>query len=113
MAKWKLLLLKSMEYLVRLYNFAYAKSLFGPKSILSKQEKEILVKPREGFPRQKEDLQTSIKTLVDGKPRNNPLKDNMLGDGWYKFMFMLRERIRKAVTAASSIVSWVEAYFVC
>ncbi|KAI4466911.1 piggybac transposable element-derived protein 4 [Holotrichia oblita] len=77
-------------------------------------EEQILVdwlfhSAKKGFPRRKEDLQISVKCFLDEKPRDNPFKDNMPADGWYKAFLMrhptLSERVPEAVTAASTTVS--------
>lgn len=87
----------------------FSKSTFGPRPILSNDEEQILVdwvfhSAKKGFPRRKEDLQISVKCFLDEKPRDNPFKDNMPGDGWYKAFLKrhptLSERVPEAVTAA-------------
>ena len=92
----------------------FTKTSLGPKPILSTDEEQILINwilesYRKGFPRRKEDLQVSVKTFLDEKPRSNPFKDNLPGDGWYKAFLKrhptLCERVPEAVSAASARVS--------
>ena len=92
----------------------FTKSTFGPSPILSVDEEKMLVdwvfhSHKKGFPRRKEDLQISIKSFLDEKPRDNPFRDNMPGDGWYKAFLKrhptLCERVPESVTAASGRVS--------
>nr|CAI5846663.1 unnamed protein product [Callosobruchus analis] len=71
---------KNMVYLVFKYNF-------WPETN-SQEEEKILVdwvleSHKKGFPRRKEDLWVSVKAFLDEKPRPNPFKDNMPGEGWY------------------------------
>ncbi|KAJ8983254.1 hypothetical protein NQ317_015603 [Molorchus minor] len=92
----------------------FTKSSHGPSPILSSQEETILVRwikdcQRKGFPRRKEDIQISVKQFLDDSPRENPFKNNLPGDGWYK-AFMRRHpalttRKSEGVSAASSAVS--------
>jgi hypothetical protein len=70
----------------------FTKTTFEPSPILSKEEEQILVdwvlqSHRKGFPRRKEDLQVSVKSFLDEKPRDNPFKDNMPGDGVVQSIF--------------------------
>lgn len=92
----------------------YVKPSHGPPTVLSSDEEKLIVDwikecHRKGFPRRKEDVQTSVKQFLDDKPRKNPFNDNFPGDGWYK-AFLRRHpeiAVRKpeAVTAASAKVS--------
>lgn len=92
----------------------FTKSSHGPSPILTTNEEAILVKwirecQRKGFPRRKEDIQISVKQFLDDSPRENPFKDNLPGDGWYK-AFMKRHpelttRKSEGVSAASSAIS--------
>nr|CAI5817822.1 unnamed protein product [Callosobruchus analis] len=92
----------------------FSKTTFGPKPILSQEEEKILVdwvleSHKKGFPRRKEDLWVSVKVFLDEKPRPNPFKDNMPGEGWYKSFLKrhpaLSERVPEPVTSASARVS--------
>lgn len=92
----------------------YTKSSHGPSPILTIHEETLLVNwikdcQRKGFPRRKEDIQISVKQFLDDSPRENPFKNNLPGDGWYK-AFMKRHpelttRKSEGVSAASSTVS--------
>lgn len=64
---------------------------------------------KKGFPRRKEDLHLSVKGFLDKISRNNPLKNNLPSDGWYK-AFLQRLPILsiltpEAVMAARSKIS--------
>lgn len=90
------------------------KETFGPHPILSAEEENLLANwivelARKGFPRKKEDLQSSVQIFLSNHPRSNPFKNNRSGDGWVK-SFLKRhpcivERTSEAVTSASSCVS--------
>ncbi|XP_030749805.1 uncharacterized protein LOC115877675 [Sitophilus oryzae] len=92
----------------------FTKSSHGPSPILSSQEEDLLVNwikdcQRKGFPRRKEDIQTSVKQFLDESPRENPFKNNLPGEGWYK-AFMKRHpdlttRKSEGVSVASSAIS--------
>lgn len=92
----------------------FTKSSHGPSPILSSQEEDLLVNwindcQRKGFPRRKEDIQRSVKQFLDDSPRENPFKNNLPGDGWYK-AFMKRHpnlttRKSEGVSVASSAIS--------
>lgn len=92
----------------------FTKTSHGPSPILTAHEEDILIKwikdcQRKGFPRRKEDIQISVKQFLDDTPRENPFKDNLPGDGWYK-AFMKRHpdmAIRKSegISTASAAIS--------
>ncbi|KAI4454312.1 hypothetical protein MML48_9g00016377 [Holotrichia oblita] len=62
-----------------------------------------------GFPRNKSDIQTSVKSFLDASPRRTPFKDNTPGKNWYRAFSKrhsdLVSRTSEAVTKASSAVS--------
>lgn len=90
------------------------KETFGPRPILTTEEENMLDNwivelGRKGFPRKKEDLQSSVQIFLNNNPRPNPFKNNRPGDGWVA-AFLRRhphivKRTSEAVTTASSCVS--------
>ncbi|KAG5893479.1 hypothetical protein JTB14_031257 [Gonioctena quinquepunctata] len=92
----------------------FTKSSHGPLPILTTHEEAILVEwikdcQRKGFPRRREDIQISVKQFLDDSPRENPFKNNLPGDGWYKALMKrhpdLTTRKSEGVSAASSAIS--------
>lgn len=91
----------------------FKKPGFGPPTILTKDEENLLVKwicvsTQKGFSQRKDDLKVSVKGFIEETNRKTPFVDNMPGDGWYK-AFLRRhpeivERTSEAVTAASACV---------
>lgn len=85
----------------------------GPSPVLTHDEEATLVKwiinnHMRGFPRRKEDIQASVKEFLDKNPRENPFRNNMPGDGWFKAFLKrhpcITQRTSEAVTSASANV---------
>lgn len=91
----------------------FSKSSMGPSPILTDNEEQLLVKwiiecSRKGFPQRKLDVQLSVKEFLTVDERENPFKDNMPGDGWFR-AFLRRHpelsiRTSESVTSASAVV---------
>ncbi|KAE9528887.1 hypothetical protein AGLY_012462 [Aphis glycines] len=77
----------------------------GPSTFLTTNKEETL----KGFPRRREDLQDSVKKILDGQERPNPFKNNLPGIDWYKAFLrrhpILSIRTSEHVINASSNVS--------
>lgn len=86
----------------------------GPATILRENEEQSLEKwilelARKGFPRKKEDIQSSVQRFLRDNPRANPFNNNRPGDGWFR-AFLRRhpaivQRTSEAVSSASACVS--------
>ncbi|KAI4455576.1 helix-turn-helix psq domain [Holotrichia oblita] len=86
----------------------------GPSTYLTRHEEAVLEEwiiysYRKGFPRRRDDIQSSLKTFLDANPRKTPFKENQPGRHWYEAFFKrhpnLTLRTPEAVTKASSCVS--------
>ncbi|KAI4454310.1 hypothetical protein MML48_9g00011696 [Holotrichia oblita] len=92
----------------------FKKNRHGPNTYLTEDEETnleqwIIESCRKGFPRNKSDIQTSVKSFLDASPRRTPFKDNTPGKNWYRAFSKrhsdLVSRTSEAVTKASSAVS--------
>ncbi|KAI4457966.1 helix-turn-helix psq domain [Holotrichia oblita] len=86
----------------------------GPSTYLTRHEEAVLEEwiidsYRKGFPRRRDDIQSSVKTFLDANPRKTLFKENQPGRHWYEAFFKrhpnLTLRTPEAVTKASSCVS--------
>lgn len=69
---------------------AFSKSSPGPPPVLGHSAEDDLVNwiidcSRKGFPRRKENVQTSVKKCLDHSGLKNPFHNNAPGSGWYEF----------------------------
>lgn len=66
----------------------------GPKTVLSKEEENVLEKwiiqcSRKGFPQRKEDLQLSVKEFLDKNERNSLFSNNYPGKLYFKYLVFI------------------------